>query len=67
MDYKEWLNQVDKNVESMIVLSIHDLSDFMSRDAFEDGLTPQECAEEWIKNDDCCRMFILKTGDLDNG
>jgi len=66
MNYKEWLNQVDKNVESMIGLSIHDMSDFMSYDAFEDGLTPQECAVEWIKNDDCYSLF-LKTGDLENG
>jgi hypothetical protein len=66
MDYKEWLNQVDKNVESMIGLSINDLSDFMSRDAFEDGLSPQECAEEWIKSDDCYSLFF-KTGDLNNG
>ena len=63
MNYKEWLNQVDKNVHSMIGLSINDLSDFMSYDAFEDGLTPQECAEEWLKSDDCYRMFILKAGD----
>ena len=67
MNYKEWLNQVDKNVKSMIGLSIYDLSDFMSYDSFEDGLTPQQCAEEWLKHDDCYRMFILKTGDLDNG
>ena len=67
MNYKEWLNQVDKNVKSMIGLSIYDLSDFMSYDAFQDGLSSQQCAEEWLKHDDCYRMFILKTGDLDNG
>ncbi len=58
MDYKEWLNQVDKNVESMIGLSIYDLSDFMSYDAFQDGLSPKECAVEWIKNDDCYPNFF---------
>lgn len=66
MNYKEWLSQVNKNVEDMIGLSIHDLSDFMSYDAFEDGLTPKECAIEWIESDDCYSLF-LKTGDLENG
>jgi|TARA_R110001606_G_scaffold191312_1_gene339216 hypothetical protein len=39
-DFKTWLNECDKIVESKLALSIHDLPDAEWASYFEDGLSP---------------------------
>jgi len=51
LDFAEWLDRVNVAVESQIGLSCHDLTDFMYRDAFDDGCNPESVAHDVIAND----------------
>jgi hypothetical protein len=45
--------QVDSAVGAMAFgLSVHDLPDFLSRDMFDDGATPEEAAREALEGAD---------------
>tara|TARA_R100000655_G_scaffold1422_2_gene5413 strand:+ start:346 stop:561 length:216 start_codon:yes stop_codon:yes gene_type:complete len=44
-DFKTWLNECDKIVESKIGQSIHDLSDANWSSYFEDGLSPLDAIQ----------------------
>ena len=50
LTYKEWMREVDKIVIETCGLDMAFLPDWLSRDAYEDGLTPAEgatmCLEE---------------------
>jgi hypothetical protein len=46
MTYKDWLKAVDVVVTNWVGVSLDDLPDWLSRDAYEDGLDPEEGAEE---------------------
>lgn len=45
MTYEQWVAKVDQVLTSRIGLSMDDLPDWLSRDAFEDGLSPEEGAD----------------------
>ena len=45
MTYEQWVAKVDQVLASRIGLSMDDLPDWLSRDAFEDGLSPEEGAD----------------------
>lgn len=45
MTYEDWMKSVDKIVERTCGLPSSFLPDWLSRDAYEDGLTPEEGAE----------------------
>lgn len=45
LSYNAWMKLVDKRVQQMCGLSLDELPDWLSRDAFEDGLTPNEGAD----------------------
>ena len=44
--YDEWMAAVDAAVRKIADVSVHDLPDWNSRDAYDDGVTPQEAAED---------------------
>lgn len=53
LTYEEWMAQVDSAVGAMAFgLSVHDLPDFLSRDMFDDGATPEEAAREALEGAD---------------
>jgi len=45
MKYQEWIDTVDSMCWDELGLSIHDLPDVMTRDGFDDELTPAEFFE----------------------
>ena len=45
MTYQEWMKSVDLIVERTCGLTMDMLPDWLSRDAYEDGLSPEEGAE----------------------
>ncbi len=47
MHYEEWMIQVDRVVQKITGVRMDELPDWLSRDAFEDGLTPT------VFSDDC--------------
>jgi hypothetical protein len=46
MTYDEWLKEVDSFVADWTGISLEEMPDWLSRDAFNDGLSPDEAAEE---------------------
>lgn len=65
MTYEEWMKSVDKIVERICGLDTGFLPDWLSRDAYEDGLTPQEGAEECLES--AGFYDFLDTDDSDDG
>ena len=57
MTYNEWMTKVDDIIKSRLFVSVYDLTDFLSYDCWEDGLTPAEGADECMADDDLCQMF----------
>lgn len=45
MTYKQWMAAVDTIVEDTCGVPMEWLPDWLSRDAYDDGMTPQEGAE----------------------
>lgn len=52
LTYKQWIAKVDANLESRIGLGHEDVADFNSYDAWDDGMTPAEGADECLSRDD---------------
>lgn len=51
--YEQWMVEVDSAVGAMAFgLSVYDLPDFLSRDMFDDGATPEEAAQEALEGAD---------------
>jgi hypothetical protein len=48
MTYKEWMIEVDRLLEKRTGLVQEELPDWLSRDSFEKGMTPQEGADECL-------------------
>jgi hypothetical protein len=44
--YEQWMAEVDAILESRVGLVQLDLPDWLSRDAYEEGLSPEEGADE---------------------
>lgn len=42
--YDEWMEAVDRRVAARAGMSVHDLPDWLSRDAYDGGDTPDEGA-----------------------
>ena len=48
--YEEWMKDVDKAVYMFAGLSVHDLPDWTSRDAYDIGDSPEEGARQALCN-----------------
>ncbi len=46
MDFKTWMRQVNAVINRAVGCSVYDLEDWCWRDAYDDGYTPEEAAEE---------------------
>jgi hypothetical protein len=49
MTFEQWKTAVDVVLMAKIGLMQEDLPDWLARDAFEDGLTPDEAAQECLE------------------
>ncbi len=58
MSFETWMTKVDRLVETMIGVSVHDLSDFCSRDMYDAGDTPIEAAKEAVRSDDLSSVYF---------
>ena len=45
-EYKEWMRRVDIGVCALLGVTTQDLPDMLHRDAFDDGYTPEEWANQ---------------------
>lgn len=45
MTYEQWMRAVDRIVATKCGLNMDLLPDWLSRDAYEEGVTPEEAAE----------------------
>jgi hypothetical protein len=52
MTYEQWMKAVDLIVERTCGLPMDMLPDWLSRDAYEDGLSPEEGAEICLERAD---------------
>lgn len=52
MTYEQWMAAVDVVVESRCGLSMCFLPDWLSRDAYDDGLSPEDGAEICLERAD---------------
>ena len=50
-DFDKWMKSVDRAVETIAGLSVHDLADCCFRDWFEGGYTPGQAAREALANE----------------
>ena len=58
-DYVQWMRLVDKEVADITQgFTQDDFPDWLSRDAFDDGMTPQEAARECLSGDYVGREFL---------
>ena len=58
MTFEKWFILVDLEVQRRTGgVSVHDLADFCSRDLFEDGVSPEEAADEALAGDDLASLF----------
>jgi hypothetical protein len=46
MTYRQWKEEVEMCLEELCGMSSEDLPDYAYRDAFDDGLSPEDTAEE---------------------
>ncbi len=59
LTFEQWFRLVDLSVQSKTHgISVHDLADFCSRDLFDDGVSPDEAADEALEGDDLACMFV---------
>lgn len=49
MSFKQWMGAVDRIVGDRTGVSIFDLEDFGRRDLYDEGDTPEEAAEEAMR------------------
>lgn len=49
MDFKTWMRQVNAVVNRSVGCSVFDLEDWCWRDAYDEGYTPEEAAEEALE------------------
>ena len=50
MSYETWMKAVDLAVQGLCGLSVHDLPDWLSRDSYDGGDTPQEAAAQVVED-----------------
>ena len=50
MTFKEWMKEVDKEVEGICGMGVYDLPDCRFRDEYEAGTEPSEMAEVALEN-----------------
>lgn len=62
MTYDEWMEAVDLCVRKWADLSVHDLPDFLSRDSFDRGDSPEEGAMIAIEGDDRATSRLEQDG-----
>ena len=60
MTYKEFMKQVDREVEKITGFGSGDFADFVFLSVYESGMTPKETAREMLEADDVgCQMLEL--------
>jgi len=58
-EFEKWMKKVDKEVRRITGgFGVEELSDWCFRDAFDDGVTPEEAALGVIGDDDLASMFL---------
>lgn len=55
--FEQWMKEVDNAVCSLTGISVHDMSDFMFRDRYDDGAPAEEVAEEILEKEGFFDMF----------
>jgi len=59
MNYDDWKKEVNKKVYLLTqgAVTMDDLSDWLSMDAFNDGVSPKEAAITALEDDDIAMMY----------
>lgn len=57
MTYDEWIAQVDRLCQRNYGLSVHDLEDWPSRDAYDAGDSPTDGLRTALDHSDTFQMF----------
>jgi len=57
-----WLRLVDQHAAKLVQVAATDLSDWMSHDAYESGMSPREGALEALSNDDLYATHLDELG-----
>ncbi len=47
-EYKKWLSEVDQLCRGKFGLRLNDLQDFLTRDAFDSGVSPKDFFDEEV-------------------
>ena len=59
MSFSNWMNAVDNLCLNSFGMSIHDLPDMCFRDAYDDGMSPQEFFDDEVGDLDMLAGLIL--------
>lgn len=59
MTFDDWMDQVNDVCEGKFGLSIHDLPDMLFRDAYEDGLSPEQFMIDNLPDEEALGHLIL--------
>lgn len=51
MTFRQWMQEVDREVQAIAFLSVHDLADQPFRDWYDDGVEPLEAAEMTLEDE----------------
>lgn len=51
MTYNQWMSEVDAEVHRLTGFCQDDFEDWLSRDAYDDGVPPEEAARECLRRD----------------
>ena len=49
-DFETWMKAVDAIVCTKLGLSVHDLSDMPFRDSFDDGISPEDFVQDYVRS-----------------
>ena len=55
--FDSWMNTVDREIQNRAGLSVHDLADQPFRDWYDDGMWPEDAAEETLEAEGFYAMF----------
>ena len=64
LSFERWFELVDLEVERILGVSVHELSDFPSRDTYDSGATPAEGAQAALEDDDLVTLVFGDDFDL---
>ena len=56
--FQAWMHECDQWLLGKVQVSTYEIADWTWRDAFDDGMSPEDAAREAFEADDLGRLFL---------